>query len=178
MWSVLCLCMVNGHAEVKFKEAFTIISSQHCKDLPSVEFFPPVRSYEECRASVTAIHPLKLSTRLPCDSEQKCLKHLHETSKNFRPFSSGVAAESQHGIFDPSQLLLDISVWQQDPFSHIRSFYGPPQPSGGDRKVQWGSQNAFTVKGQLTTFPFQQQLQPLLFTSIQGKSQGISCNKR
>lgn len=104
------------------------------------------------------------------------LKHLHETmsvvyglvqpssttsgiwqtSKNFRRFPSGVAAGSQQGNFDPSRLLLDISVWQWNPFSHLRSFYGPPWPWGGDSKVQRGSQNVFTVKEQLTTFPFQQ----------------------
>jgi len=34
-------------------------------------FFPLWGRYEEWRASVTAIHPLKLSTSLLCDSEQK-----------------------------------------------------------------------------------------------------------
>lgn len=80
VWSVLWLYMVNGQAEAKLKEAFTIISSQQSKDLPSVEFFPPVGRYEEYRKSVTAIHPLKLSSRLPCDSEQKKILWISKTS--------------------------------------------------------------------------------------------------
>lgn len=39
VWSVLWLCMVNGQAKVKLKEAFTIIFSQQSKDLPSMGFW-------------------------------------------------------------------------------------------------------------------------------------------
>lgn len=48
IWSVLWLCMGNGQAEVKLKEAFTVISSLQYEDLSAVSFFVSLFSLWKC----------------------------------------------------------------------------------------------------------------------------------